>query len=140
MNDDDLKLQEALRRASPATLPPGLREKVLGRAREARHRTRRRWTWRLSAAAALLVMLFVGNAIEQAEIEAGHALVASQAPSRAEQEAEQLTADLVAMLDGNDPARMQQWLRARLRVTPPEGGARIFQQWNGRQLDPLTQE
>jgi len=119
MNDDDQRLEEALRQIGPTEPRVELRGSILARAREVRRHVRRRWLRRLGLAAALVLIVVVGNALERAEVATCEKMLAAGAPSRAESETKDLAVALADLLDGNVPrGEMERSLRMRMGSRP----------------------
>ena len=141
MSDGNRKLEEAIRRLAPASPPDGLRGRVLAGVESERRASRRRWSLRLSAAAAVLVAFLIGAAVERSEIDAGRSLLSGAVSSRDEQAAKALAAQVSAGVDGKELAdRIEKMLLAQLRMAPPR--ERMPCPWPGSfgGVEPLNQE
>ena len=128
MNDEDMKLEETLRRHEPYSPPAELRASILARACDVRRRVQHRWFRRLSIAAALIVTVVIGRSLERVERARCERLLANPLSSRTEDETKALALALADLLDGNTaPGEMERSLRLRIASRPPAGGPAAWQ-------------
>jgi hypothetical protein len=128
MNDEDMKLEETLRRHEPPSPPAPLRARILARARDVRRQVQHRWFRRLSIAAALIVTVVIGRSLERVEQARCERLLANPLSSRTEDETKELAFALADLLDGNTPpGEMERSLRIRIAPRPSPVGPAAWQ-------------